>query len=81
MKATVVDLRRNSRGILSALARNERVVLTHRGRQRAIIVPCAAGPRPPAAQHASFGMWKEREDLADVAGHVRRLRQGRGHAV
>jgi prevent-host-death family protein len=81
MKATVLDLRRNTRGILAALARNERVLLTNRGRPQGVIMPCEATSRMPAAEHAAFGMWKDRVDLADVAGHVRRLRRGRDHAL
>ncbi len=77
MQATVLDLRRNTRSILAALARNERVTLTNRGRKQAVIVPCTDQSRPLAAAHAAFGMWKDRDDLSDVAGHVRQLRKGR----
>lgn len=77
MQATVLDLRRNTRGILAALARNERVTLTNRGRKQAEIVPCAGQSRPSAAAHPAFGLWKGRDDLADVAGHIRQLRKGR----
>ena len=77
MQATVLDLRRNTRSILAALERNERVTLTNRGRKQAVIVPCTDHSRPSAAEHHSFGMWKDRDDLSDVAGHVRQLRKGR----
>jgi prevent-host-death family protein len=77
MQATVLDLRRNTRSILAALARNERVTLTNRGRRQAVIVPCANQSRPSAAEHAAFGLWKDRDDLSDVAEHVRQLRKGR----
>lgn len=77
MQATVLDLRRNTRRILAALARNERVTVTNRGRKQAVILPCSDHARTSAAAHAAFGMWKDREDLSDVAGHVRQLRKGR----
>jgi len=77
MQATVLDLRRNTRSILAALARNERVTLTNRGRKQAVIVPCSDHSRPSAAGHAAFGLWKDRDDLSDVAEHVRQLRKGR----
>lgn len=77
MQATVLDLRRNTRSILAALARNERVTLTNRGRKQAEIVPCTDHSRRPVATHAAFGIWKNRDDLTDVAGHVRKLRKGR----
>lgn len=77
MQATVLDLRRNTRSILAALARNERVTLTNRGRKQAVIVPCDDHSRGSAAAHPSFGMWKDRDDFSDVAGYVRQLRKGR----
>ena len=77
MQATVLDLRRNTRSILNALARNERVVLTNRGRKQALIVPCSDHARISAAAHPAFGIWKDREDVADVSGVVRKLRKGR----
>ncbi len=55
----------------------ERVTLTNRGRKQAVIVPCTDQSRPSAATHAAFGMWKDRDDFSDVAGHVRQLRKGR----
>jgi len=53
------------------------VTLTNRGRKQAVIVPCTERSRPSAAAHAAFGMWKDRDDLSDVAEHVRQLRKGR----
>lgn len=77
MEATVLDLRRKTRAILTALARNERVTVTNRGRKQAVIVPCSDKERLRAAEHPAFGMWRDRNDLADVGGYVRRLRKGR----
>ena len=77
MQATVLDLRRNTRSILNALQRNERVVLTNRGRQQAVIVACSGCARTSAAAHPAFGMWKDRDDLENVSGTIRRLRKGR----
>lgn len=77
MQATVLDLRRNTRNILAALARNERVTVTNRGRKQAVIVPYTDTVRRSAAEHPAFGIWKERDDLASVDEHVRQLRKGR----
>jgi antitoxin (DNA-binding transcriptional repressor) of toxin-antitoxin stability system len=78
MEATVLDLRKNMKGVLAALGRNERVTLTHRGRKRGVIVPCgneeAIGP---AEEHEAFGVWRNREDVEDVNAFVRNLRGGR----
>ena len=78
MNATVLDLRKNMKKILGAIDANERVVLTYRGQRKAFIVPChEQSQRQSASQHPSFGMWKDRKDLADVDSVVRGLRKGR----
>lgn len=84
MKASFVDLRKKSRDILRALERNERVTLFYRGRAKAVIRPIAAEGKQPGAkakEHPAFGLWADRDDLKDVAAHVRNLRKGRFHAV
>jgi len=84
MKATVLDLRRRMPEVLQALDRNERVTILYRGQERAILVPAggqtANGAPTKASQHPAFGMWADRDDLDEVAAHVRALRQGRHHA-
>jgi antitoxin (DNA-binding transcriptional repressor) of toxin-antitoxin stability system len=78
MNATVLDLRRNMKRVLAAIDRNEAVTLTHRGRKKAIIVPCQqAQAERRVDEHPAFGMWADRDDMADVAAYVRKLRKGR----
>lgn len=78
MTATVLDLRKNMKRVLEAIDCNERVVLTYRGREKAIIVPCQEQEqRQPASAHPAFGMWKDNADTADVDAFVRDLRKGR----
>lgn len=79
MKATVLDLKNKTREILEALDRGETVTLYHRGRKKADIVPAKAGPTSKEALMESpfFGMWKDREDMADVEAFVRKLREPR----
>jgi hypothetical protein len=83
MKASILDLRRRMRDVLRALERNEPVTILHRGREKGILLPADARKPPTIAvsSHASFGMWKDREDLKDVDSHVRSLRKGRADAV
>ena len=84
MKASILDLRRRMGDVLRALDRNEPVTILHRGRMRGILYPASVGREklPTAvASHPAFGMWKDRDDLRDVAQAVRKLRKGRGHAV
>ena len=84
MKASFLDLRRRSKEILRALERNEPVTVLYRGRPKAIMQPLAVGGEPSgskAADHPAFGLWADRDDLTDVAAHVRRLRRGRVDAL
>jgi len=78
MNATFLDLRKNTKNILSAIERNESVTLTYRGRRKAMIVPCDdSNARPSIKDCAAFGMWNDREDMENVEGYVRNLRRGR----
>jgi len=85
MQASILDLRRRMPEVLRALDRNERVTIFYRGKERAVLVPsrsvAAKTAKGKAAHHPAFGMWEDRQDLMDVALHVRTLRRGREHAV
>lgn len=81
MKATLLDMRRNPRKILDAIARNESVSLTRRGKPVASIEPIEKGDRPGAGKHPAFGMWADRADMSDPAAYVRKLRKGRFDAL
>ena len=84
MKASFVDLRSKSGEVVRALDRKEAVTVLYRGRPKAIMQPIAssgAGKRTRTKNHPAFGLWADRQDLKDVAAHVRRLRKGRFHAV
>ena len=82
MKASILDLRRKMSDVLRALDRNESVTILYRGKEKAIMHPIGgpSGKRTPIREHPAFGMWKDRKDMQDVEGHVRRLRKGR-HAL
>lgn len=85
MQATTLDLRRRMPEVLRALDRHERVTILYRGKERAVLIPSNAKSAPAgkrnARTHIAFGMWADRGDLIDVAGHVRTLRQGRFRAL
>ena len=81
MKATVLDMRRNPKKILNAIARNEAVTLTSRGKPVARIEPIVESPRPRASEHKAFGMWSEHSDMTDPSAYVRELRKGRLDAL
>ena len=79
MEASILDLRKNMKKVMSALERNERVTLTRRRRKMAVIVPAGEkqARKIKAADHAAFGMWADREDMQDVSAYVRELRKPR----
>lgn len=81
MKASILDLRRHMREILKALDKNEQITLTYRGREKAKIIPTGVSQSADFYKHRAFGLWKDRKDLADVAGVVRKMRKGRIDAV
>jgi prevent-host-death family protein len=80
MKATVRDLRHRTKQVLEAVERGEVVTVLYRGKEKARLTPLPAGGRSAnVIPGKAFGMWKDRQDLEDVSGHVRKLRQGRFH--
>ena len=83
MKASILDLRRRMAEVLRALDRNEPVKILYRGRERAILLPARNDRRRTITvkEHPAFGMWKDHEELKDVAAHVRQLRRARFHAT
>lgn len=81
MEATILDMRRNPKKILDAIEQNEVVTLTKRGKPVARIEPIQKRKRVPAAEHEAFGMWADREDMADPVAYVRKMRKGRFDAL
>ena len=77
MKATILDMRRNPKKILDAIERNETVTLTNRGKSVARIEPIVTSKRISAAEHEAFGMWADRDDMANPSAYVREMRKGR----
>ena len=77
MKATTRDLRLHTRKILAATDRGETVVVTTRGRQRAVLRRWESGKSEAEARerNPAFGIWRDREE--DIQAHVRKLREGR----
>lgn len=69
MKATTQDLRRRTKELLAATDRGETVVITHRGRCRAVLKRWEGVVEEDAPGHArnpAFGLWADRDgDVAD----------------
>ena len=77
MNATARDLRTQSKKLLEAVDRGEEVVITHRGRPRARLVPLDRETSGDSGSPELFGMWRDHEAVEDVGVYVRRLRQAR----
>ena len=77
MKATVLDMRRAPKKIFDAIARNETVTLSHRGKPLARIVPIDSPKKCRADEHPAFGMWADRLDMDVPSAYVDELRKGR----
>jgi prevent-host-death family protein len=78
MEATIVDLRYRMKDVLRAIDRGETVTVLYRGKPKARIVPVSAeqeGSKP--SDHPACGIWADREDMADPAAYVRKIRQNR----
>lgn len=74
MEATTKDLRLRTNELLAAVDRGEEVIITYRGRKRAMLGPMIGEER--RTQHnPAFGLWRDRTE--DVDEYVRRLRRGR----
>lgn len=80
MKATVRDLRYRTKDVLDAVDRGEVVTVLYRGKEKARLIPLPVGDRGAnLIPGKAFGMWRDRRDLRDVSGYVRKLRRGRFH--
>lgn len=82
MNATIVDLRYRMKDVLRAIDRGETVIVLHRGKERARLMPLApasgvAEDMPKTADQPLFGIWSDRDDLAEPASYIRSLRQPR----
>jgi prevent-host-death family protein len=79
MEASVSELKRRMKDVMSAINCGEHVVLTYRGRRFAVIVPLEDEKKNKfkAEDHPAFGMWADREDMADPVAYVEKIRQPR----
>ena len=81
MEATTKDLRLHTRELLAATERGEEVVITFRGKPRAVLAPLAhGGDKQRAERNPALGLWAADEHAESVDEQVRRLREPRGTA-
>ncbi len=72
---------RNPKNILDAIARNEGKSPSMQVRGVAEIAPEKSGQAVSLSESPAFGMWADRDDMADPAAYVRQLRKGRFDAL
>jgi antitoxin (DNA-binding transcriptional repressor) of toxin-antitoxin stability system len=71
------------REVLRAIERGETVTILYRGKAKAKLMPIApaskasGGGVPKTKDQPLFGLWSDRDDLADPVSYVRNLRQPR----
>ncbi len=76
MKASAKDLRFHSKEILETISRGEEVIITYRGKPHAVMTPVKT-EKSYDSGHNLFGIWKDNDEIKDVAGYVRQIRKGR----
>ncbi|MEQ1560513.1 MAG: type II toxin-antitoxin system prevent-host-death family antitoxin [Methyloglobulus sp.] len=79
MKATAKELRIHSKDLLDAVSRGDSVVITFRGKPCAKLVPYEDNNlvEDLRSEDNLFGIWRDREDIANVDDYVRDLRKNR----
>lgn len=77
MKATAKDLRFHAKELLETVTRGEEVVITHRGKPCAKLVPIERPAATSAEELELFGIWSNHKESTNVAKYVRDLRKGR----
>jgi antitoxin (DNA-binding transcriptional repressor) of toxin-antitoxin stability system len=80
MEISFLDLRKNPGKLIEALERNERVILSRRGKVVARIEREPSGGTCRVMEHEAWGIWADRDEMEDPVETVRRMREGR-HSV
>ena len=78
MEITAKELRSKVGAALACVDRGEAVTITYRGKPKARLVGMDQG-LPTAGEEErmpAFGMWRDRDDIADIDAYVRNLRKG-----
>ena len=83
MEASVSDIRRKMKDIMSAVKCGEHVILSYRNHPFAVIVPLEDEKKGKfkTEDHPAFGMWADREDMADPVAYVEKIRQPRSFDI
>lgn len=77
MEATTKDLRLHTRELLAATERGEEVIITFRGKPRAMLTPVRPEGDRVGGRNPLFGLWADDDRHASVDEQVRALRKPR----
>ncbi|MBK5969885.1 MULTISPECIES: type II toxin-antitoxin system Phd/YefM family antitoxin [Thiorhodovibrio] len=82
MQATTKDLRLHTRELIAATERGEQVIITFRGKPRAMLTAFEAPTAPRSERNPAFGLWADASDgeSLDVDEEVRAMRKPRSFA-
>ena len=79
MELTAKALRSQVAAALACVERGETVTITYRGKPRARLVSVDQSVSMDGDEDSmpAFGIWQDRDDMADVDSYVRDVRKGR----
>jgi prevent-host-death family protein len=83
MEITTKQLRIQPGRVIAQVNNGQEITITYRGKACAKIIPLKSkieskqGISLEETDNELFGMWKDREDMEDVAQYVRNMRRGR----
>lgn len=78
MKATLLELRRQTNKVVEAIDKNQKVTLTRRGKTFAVITPVKSeGKGLCVKDHPAFGMHADLHNTEDVLDYVKKMRSNR----
>jgi len=77
MQATAKDLRFSSKELLATVARGEEVIITHRGKPVAKLVPLESSEKQSSSDLDLYGMWANHQDSKNVRTYIRQMRKPR----
>tara|TARA_B100000508_G_C11442954_1_gene269787 strand:- start:105 stop:347 length:243 start_codon:yes stop_codon:yes gene_type:complete len=78
MRASIRELRSETKAIMNAVGHGESVVITYYGEDFAEIKPIKKKKSSKASKSdEAFGMWADHKDIESVDAYVDKLRQGR----
>ncbi|MXZ75910.1 MAG: hypothetical protein F4207_05040 [Gemmatimonadetes bacterium] len=77
MRAPILDLLRRTRDALRTLNRNESVSVNFLDKEKTGMSPGRPRMDRSVKDHEAFGMWRDKDETADVDGFMHNLRKGR----